>query len=177
MKRFLTTLDIEGFRWNKIYKTSVFRENAITVPALFPSDINVEFELLSVIDKAVLLDNRGYYYRQSAGSEVASMSLTRKGIFMETFDRIGGLAEQADLIEEGEYYRVWRRINMMFNAWKDRCNYPKAEWKRFCKAIGWNTTIRKSTGSVLRMLLQYRNEKESVLKFIIKMIIVRICYR
>lgn len=172
LKRFLTTLDIEGFRWNKIYKTSVFRENGITVPALFPSDINVEFELLSATDKVVLLDNRGYYYRQSAGSEVASMSLTKTGTFMETFDRIGGLAEKAGLTEEGEYYRIWRRINMMFNTWKSRKKATSEEWRAFKKKCGWKKTVKHSLMDALRIIYSYKN----TLKFAIKTVIVWFAY-
>ena len=177
LKRYLTTLEIAGFRWNKIYRRSIFTEHDFQFPAYFPTDINGEFELLTYVDKAVLLDHHGYYYRQSATSEVGAMNPRKTIGFLETFGRVGRWAAEQGLAEEGDFYRTWRRINLMFNTWKIRGKFSPSEWKDFCRTHGWKVMIGKSLLSALLTVSKYKNGKESTGKFAAKTLIVWACCR
>ena len=177
LMRFLTTLEIEGFRWNKIYPKSIFTGHDFSFPELFPTDINGEFILLTYVEKAVLLNHHGYHYRQSAGSEVSSMNPKKTIGFLETFGRIEEWASEQGLREEGEFYRTWRRINTMFNTWKSRKTFVPSEWKALCKTHGWNASIGKTLPQALRTVLKYENGKEKPLKFAVKTLIVWCCFR
>lgn len=177
LKRFLTTLEIEGFRWNKIYPKSIFVDHDFHFPTLYPTDINGEFVLLTYVEKVVLLNHHGYYYRQSAGSNVASIDLQKTVRFLETFDRIKGLASEQGLQEEGEFYRTWRIVNTMFQTWKSRGRLTPSEWEALRNTYGWNTSIGKSLPQALFTVLKYKNGKESPLKFFVKTVIAWCCFR
>lgn len=172
LKRFLTSLDIEGFRWNKIFLKSVLTDNNFHFSKLIPGDINSEFELLSHINKAVLLNHRGYYYRQSATSYVGTMSPQKTVYFLDTFGRIGDLAVAQGLTEEGEYYRIWRRINSMFITWKKKNEYAPSDLDRFRKKCSWDRMVGCSLRKAISKVQKYKNKKESSLKFAVKTFIV-----
>lgn len=177
LKRFLTTLEIEGFRWNKIYPKSVFSDHGFHFPNLYLEDINGEFILFTYIEKAVLLNHHGYYYRQSAGSLVGSTNPQKTISFLETFGQVKEWAAEQGLQEEGEFYCTWRRINTMFNTWKSRKTFAPSEWKELCKTHGWNASIGKTLPQALWTVLKYKNGKEKPLKFFVKTLVVWCCFR
>lgn len=171
-RKFLTSLDIEGFRWNKIYKKYVFTDNNIYFENRFPADIPSEYKLLSCVDKVVFTDSKGYYYRQSAGSEVATVNAAKLRGFLNVFMSVGNQAIESGLSKEGNYYKTWRIVNSLYNAYKGRKRYGIQEWRKVEKNNTLNMWIDKSLFKILKTVLQYPNEKESNLKFLIKTIIV-----
>lgn len=123
-RRFLTTLEVEGFVWNKICKRSIYLEHNIRFSsAAYPEDIHTTYAVLSHVDKAVLVGSNGYYYRQSDTSEIATMNMEKRIAFLDTYDRIAAIAMESGLVKEGDYYRTWRMINFLFNSWKGRRQY------------------------------------------------------
>lgn len=177
LKRFLTTLEIEGFRWNKIYPKSIFTDNHFQFRKLYPADINGEFELLTYVNKAVLLNHHGYYYRQSATSDVGRMTTKKTISFLQTFARIEKLAAAQGLEEAGDFYRTWRSINTLFNTWKSRERLDPEDWKALRRDYGWKAVIGKPLPRALATVLKYKNGKEKPWKFFIKTLVVRYCYR
>lgn len=176
-RRFLTTLDIEGFWWNKIYKKSVFIENNIRFPKLYPEDINGEFTLLSHIEKAILVDHNGYYYRQSPTSEVATLNVEKRIEFLYTYDRIGRMAIADGLSAEGEYYRTWRTVNSLFNNWNVRNKFSVEQWAHYRKECCWRKTVDKSLLRTVKTVNSFPNRRDSAFKFMLKTIIVWYAYR
>ncbi len=177
IKRFLTSLDIEGFRWNKIYQKKIFVDNGIQFEKRFPTDILGEFKLLSCIKKAVLSNNRGYFYRQSSTSEVASKTASKQEAFLNAYKLVGEQAIEDGLWKEGDFYKTWRVVNSLFNAYKSKREYSIEEWetiKRNCSLDKW---ISKSAYEIFRVVSLYPNKRDSRFKFMIKTVIVCFVFR
>lgn len=174
-RRFLTTLNIEGFRWNKLYKRSVFLKSGVEFKEHQPADIPAEFDLLSSTDKVVMVQSRGYYYRQSSSSYVATVAADKLLCFLETFSDITEKALNKGLHKEAWHYYNWRCINSLFNAIKNRSKYIESDWKRICKICAWNKIFKMSFWKTVHTLFQYDNERDGRLKFFLKAVIVR-CY-
>lgn len=174
LRKFLTTLEIEGFRWNKFYKKEVFRDNDFSFPDAYPVDINGEVRLLSLCDRVILVDSHGYYYRQSATSEVATPNKFKTLNFMKTYRDVAAYAKSCGMEHEGEYYRIWRSVNMMFNTWKMRASH--SDWEEVKSLLAWKEWIGQPLPKVVVFLSQYSNERETPLKFMIKTLLVRWIY-
>lgn len=176
-KRFLTSLDIEGFRWNKVYKKEFLIDSKICFINKFPADIYPEAALLSKINKAVLVGTKGYYYRQSTTSEVAKCRVDNIKGFTDAFSRVMLLGQQVGCKTEAEYYLTWRCINSLFNAVKGYKMYPLEEFKKFCKS----TSVREITGNTLPQslkLLSHKYDKKSFeYRIYIKAMIVYAIFR
>jgi glycosyltransferase involved in cell wall biosynthesis len=177
LQRFLTSLDIEGFRWNKIYKKTVFTDNDVPFKYNFPGDIPWEFDLLSCVDSAVIVGSKGYYYRQSAGSEVATMNLDKVNGFLSTFREVGSRAESAGLVREGRFYATWRNVNNLFNYYKNRKGYGKQDWQQIRKMYNLKRWLGMSFFQVVRTVMEHSSKRDSRLKFLVKTVIVWGVYR
>ena len=176
-RRFLTSMDIEGFRWNKIYKRTFLKENSIKMINKFPADIPWEYELLSRTSKCVMVNTKEYYYRQRNNSEVSTINIMNMIGFMETFQKISQKAYKQGLEAEAEFYYLWRSINVLFSGWKKRKYYKEHEWKKFRETYLWKAYIKRSFADVGKLLMRYPNLREGHLKFLIKTMIVRLHYR
>jgi hypothetical protein len=177
LQRFLTSLDIEGFRWNKIYKKTVFTDNDLPFKYKFPGDIPTEFDLLTNVNSAVMVGSKGYYYRQSAGSEVATMNLDKVNGFLSTFRSIGSEAENAGLVREGRFYATWRNVNSLFNYFRGRKRYSKQDWKQIRTTYNLKRWLGMSFFQVVRTVMEYGCKRDSRLKFLVKTVIVWCVYR
>lgn len=176
-RRFLTSLDIEGFRWNKLYRKTVFTENHISFKKTFPADMLVEFELLSVASKVVMVGNKEYYYRQSEYSEVGSMNSSKMMGMLNKYKAISEKAFSLGLRTEGQYYIVWRSIHCMFNHLKSRSRYNEEDWARVKKECTWNRWVAIPLIDALKVLRMYKNPKDSYFKFAVKAILVRLYFK
>jgi hypothetical protein len=177
-RRFLTSLDIEGFRWNKIYKKSLISNHNFQFPRIkaSPNDIPGEFELLSYINTAVLVGNKGYYYRQSPTSQVASGNTNFVKNFLIVYKNIEEKAISEGLENEGRYYITWRTVNTLFNAFKERKKYQAEEWKCFRTENGPKKRLHMSLPEAMHILKQYDNKRDSRVKFLMKTMIVYLVY-
>lgn len=176
-KRFLTSLDIEGFRWNKIYKKEFLVNSKIKFVNEFPADIYPEACFLSKTHKAVLVGTKGYYYRQSDTSEVAKRKVDNIKGFMDAFYRVMSLGQQEGCENEAVYYLMWRCINSLFNLVKDYKMYQWNAFRKFCK----NTSMHEITGNTLlqsmRILSHKYDKKTFEYRIYIKALIVYIIFR
>jgi glycosyltransferase involved in cell wall biosynthesis len=177
LARFLTSLDIEGFRWDKIYKKTIFTENDLPLKYKFPGDIPWEFDLLMNVDSAVMVGSKGYYYRQSAGSEVATMNMDKVNGFLSTFREVGSRAENAGLVMEGRFYATWRNVNNLFNYYKNRKGYSKQDWQQIRKTYNLKRWLGMNFFQVVRTVMEYGCKRDSRLKFLVKTVIVWCVYR
>lgn len=170
-KRFLTTLDVEGFRWNKIYRNEIYQKSKAVIQNKFPADIRFEYELFDYVDNAVLVDSKGYYYRQSSGSEVAKVDMTKTTGMIDTFLDIGSKAKNEGLEKEGSYYITWRYINSMFLRLRDKKLTDEEMRFLFGK---YPITVCTDNGlfGLLNLINKYDNKREGRIKFSIKAIYV-----
>lgn len=170
--RFLTTLDFEGFRWNKIYKKSVFTENHIGFENRFPADILGEAQALMSVKKVVLCSSKGYCYRRSSTSEVATVNIGKLNGFLMTFRDTAEEACKRGFEKEGQYYFVWRTVNILFRARKNRDNYDREEWVSFFADFNLKKRLGFSLMEALNVLRQYQNRQTVGAKFLLKTVIV-----
>lgn len=170
-KKFLTSLDIEGFRWNKIYKTSIVKQSKLKLQDIFPADIQFEFELFNHISSAVLVNNNGYYYRQTNSSEVRSLNINKCKGMLTSICNISGQASSLGLNIEAEYYRIWRYINLMF-IYIHENKLQKNELKILVNEFSWQKIISKNILSTLILLCKYKDKKHGYIKFALKAIYV-----
>jgi glycosyltransferase involved in cell wall biosynthesis len=177
LQRFLTSLDVEGFRWNKIYKKTVFTDNDVSFKYKFPGDIPAEFDLLSCVDSAVMVGCKGYYYRQSAGSEVATMNTDKARGFLSNFRLVGSKAEESGLVREGRFYATWRSVNSLFNYFKESKRYSKQDWQQMKKEYNLKRWLGMNFFQVVRTVMEHSSKRDSRLKFLVKTVIVWGVYR
>ena len=170
-KRFLTTLEIEGFRWNKIYKRNVLINSNIYIENVFPADIRFEYALFDCVESVVLVNDKGYFYRQSSSSEVATVNIEKTKGMLETFRNIGTKGIEEGLVIEGKYYMSWRYISAMYLRLLDN-KLSKDEIRYLFKEYSWNDFIGTSIFKALHFLNTYKNKREGRIKFCIKTIYV-----
>ena len=170
-KRFLTSLDIEGFRWNKIYRSSVYKKSNLKFLDRFPADILFEFSLFDYISSAVLVDSHGYYYRQSPTSEVGMKNIKKCFGMLKSFEDVSMLAKKNNLKEEAELYKSWRYINLMFTYMYGN-KIDKESVKKIFSTFPWKRMVSKNIISTLIFLRMYNNKKDSYFKFLLKTIYV-----
>ena len=174
---YLTTLNIEGFRWNKICRRKVLIDNNIILEKDFPGDIPFTYKIISAIKDCVMVEEPTYFYRQRATSEVAQKSVANSVGMVKTHKKIADLSMNVGMDREATYYKVYRLINDLFNAWKYRNEYEKEEWRLFLNKYKWKKTLEMSVIKAFMILNHYSNLKDGKLKFAIKTIIVRWAYR
>ncbi|MCI8324857.1 MAG: glycosyltransferase family 2 protein [Lachnospiraceae bacterium] len=170
--RFLTTKDIEGFRWNKIYKKDAFIKSEMKFENQFPEDIIGEAILLSFVKKVVLSKSKGYYYRQSSASKVATVSFEKTKGFLDTFKSVSELAKCYGLQAEAEYYIVWRTINILYEAIKNKKKYNQDDWNMLISECGVRSWLGMPYISILKILYQKYEEIIGRTKTILKALIV-----
>ena len=170
-KRFLTTLDIEGFRWNKIYKTKIIRQSNVKIKNIFPADVNFEYSLFKYVDKIVTIDSKGYYYRQSPNSEVATFSIEKCKSMLGTYERVGNCAISEGYKTEGEYFKAWRYINYLFNNIIKR-TLTDDEVLDIFSYFPWDKMVSYSLIELFPKVLFYNDKKNGNAKFMIKALLV-----
>ena len=169
--RFLTSLDIEGFRWNKIYKAHILKQSGLRLENIFPADIPFEYDVLAYVNRAVLAASKGYYYRQSSSSEVGSINADKAAGMLNTFRNIGEKAVQDGFSIEGEYYKSWRYINSLVSYIKNS-GLSKSELRKIFFLCSWDKYVGKSLFKTIKLFDRYKNLKDGKIKFFIKIVYV-----
>lgn len=176
MARFLTTRDIEGFRWNKIYKKDVFIKSGMKFRNQFPADIIGEAILLSSVEKVVLSGNKGYHYRQSSTSEIATVSFKKIKGFLDAFKFVSELARRYGMKKESEYYMVWRTMNILYYAIKNKKAYDQDDWNAIISEFDVRSWLDLTYISILKVLCRKYGTIVDRIKFILKALIVFVVF-
>lgn len=117
---FLTSRDIEGFCWNKIFKKSIIDDNDLTFEEskMAYEDMLFVFESVLKSNKIVLCAKKLYYYRQIENSLTRDTSDVRSEEYIDSINKIATVAFSYDLREEGDNYRVARTIYDAYSQMK-----------------------------------------------------------
>lgn len=170
-RKFLVGYEIEGFRWNKIYKTDIYKCSRVRITNRFPADIRFEYALIDYVEKAVLVNSKEYYYRQSSGSEVSSSSFDKVYGMLETYDSIGSEASRTELPSEGEYYKAFGYINTMFLTINNKV-FSKDEIRKIFRNYSWRKMVGRGLVGALVSINRYPNKREGRLRFSVKLVYV-----
>lgn len=170
-KCFLTSLDIEGFRWNKIYKTAILQDSKIKLENVFPADVNFEYQLFNHVNRIVTVSETGYYYRQSSGSEAATINIKKCKSMLGTYERIGNWAINEGMVEEGKYYKAWRYINFLYNSFT-KSALSKEQVMEVFTTYPWYNMVRFNWLQLIHNVYLYGDKKNGIIKFMAKTVYV-----
>ena len=173
LKKYLTTLEIEGFRWNMLFKKTIYTENNISFVNTYPGDIPFKFDILSKCKVASFVAKRLYFYRKTTSSDTNNMNLLKYRGFLDTFDRVADKAAKLGLEKEANYFRIWRKNNTLYCIFRLGIK-NKIRLKELKKEFSWKRDIGINIFSALKILLEFKDEINGPLKLIVKTILVRI---
>ena len=165
---FLTTLNIEGFSWNKLIRKDVMLDNQILFDETMNSFVDL-FGMFRVILNSRLVsfyDAKPYNYRQHDISCVHTMSLRKLGNFRRAILQVVDLAKENDLEKESLFFYQYRMVLQLFDFIKDKKKYSRDIWKQFKNEYRWKDIMGYPLGSVFKVIFSYL--KDDKLKVAIK---------
>lgn len=87
--------------WNKLYKTSLFRETGLEYPGrVWYEDIRTTPKLMVHAKRMVFIDDVGYNYLQRQGSIMKSGNIARNQEILDAFDDLLGYFQKEGLFEK-----------------------------------------------------------------------------
>lgn len=176
-KIFLTTLDIEGFSWNKLIRRELIEEKGIC----FDESMNSFVDMFNMF-KTVLYSKtvsfyhaKPYYYRQHDVSCVHTMTKRKLDNFKRVISQISNLAKENGLEKESIFFQKFRMLRQLFDTVKAKKRYEKTVWKQIQQEYRWNEIFQDSFFETYKIISFYW--KEEKIKNIIRLFIVWFNFR
>lgn len=174
---FLTTLDIEGFSWNKlISKELIDRENICFDEGMNSFvDMLAMFKVVLFSEKVSFYHARPYYYRQHEVSCVHTMTQRKLNNFRRVVTQIAELAEANGMNDEGSFFYSYRMLMQLFDAIKAKSSYDAQVWKQITEGFCWKIIFGQTLPQIIKQIFSYCNE--SRVKTAIKILAVWLNFR
>lgn len=174
---FLTTLNIEGFSWNKLFRKEVLMENQIRFDESMNSFVDMYgmFRAILGCKRVSFYNARPYYYRQHDVSCVHTMDKRKLGNFKRVIDQISTLACEKGMGKQSVFFQKYRMMMQLFDAAKSKKNYDKDIWKQIKQEYQWSALFGRSLSETCKVLFSYL--KEDKVKTGVKLFIVWINFR
>ena len=171
-KIFLTTLNIEGFSWNKLFRREIIIDKNIRFDESLNSFVDMYGMFQAVLNstKVSFCKQQFYYYRQRAASCVHTMSLRKLSNFRKVVEQITKKALDRELVSESQYFYTYRMMRQLFDAIKGKKGYNKQVWKQIKTEYAWINVFKVSVCKAGRLLSSYGTE--SRLKNSMKLFVV-----
>lgn len=171
-KIFLTTLNIEGFSWNKMFCKEIIAEHNIRFDESMNSFVDMYgmFQATLSSERVSFCKEQFYYYRQRGTSCVHTMSLRKLGNFRRVIGQIVDEAKNEMLIDESNSFYAYRMTSQLFDAIKDKKSYNKEIWKQIKTEYKWKKIYDISILKVAKILFAYSTHNR--LKNLIKVFAV-----
>jgi len=159
-KIFLTTLDIEGFSWNKLIRRELMEKYEICFDESMNSFVDMYgmFRIIFYSEKVSFWAARPYYYRQHNVSCVHTMDKRKLGNFKRVIGQITDFAKQYGMIEESSFFARYRMMMQLFDAVKAKKNYEKEVWRQIELEYEWSVIFEESLWKVARKMFVYAKE-------------------
>lgn len=153
--------DTEVMTWNKLYKTSLFRDNSIYFPkGKLHEDNFTTYKLYYYANKIVLKPDKLYYYLQRKTSIMGKKFNTRRLDILQAVEETKKFIQdkEIELKQEIEFYKLMTQINLLNNmirdGFKQTERYQMVEKIKKDKAIyKKNKYINKKTKIALSLLI------------------------
>jgi len=174
---FLTSKNVEGFSWNKLFRREILMDNQLRFDDSMNSfvDMYAMFRAILACERVSFCGERFYYYRQHEVSCVHTMSRRKLGNFKRVLGQISEKAVQNGLKKESQYFVCYRMVLQLFDMWKMRKSFESAEWKEICQEYSWNKIFGCSfLTAVFRI---FAHLKEDKMKTFVKTACVWLNYR
>jgi glycosyltransferase involved in cell wall biosynthesis len=177
-KIFLTSVNFEGFCWNKLIKKKLFQDNQIQYDESCVSycDIVANYRLLQSADIVSFVEEQLYDYYQMSTSCIHTPTIQKHYDYSKVMGQVKELAKAHGLQEEGEKYQTYRLCKHLFGIYKDR--YSEAMMsdelkKYYCETYA--KYLKKNFVKEIRLAFEYSDENPW--KFIVKIFLVARYYQ
>lgn len=173
---FLTTLNIEGFSWNKMFRKELLTNYHISFDESMNSFVDVYgmFKAVLSSQKVSFYDARPYSYRQHETSCVHTIDRRKLGNYKRMVGQIQELAGQNGLSGEGQFFRMHRMMIQLFDAVKGKKNFDKAVWKQLKEEYKWAAVFEEPLWKVYKII--FANLEDGRMKAGIKLLCVRLSF-
>ncbi len=174
---FLTTLDIEGFSWNKLIRRELMENYKLCFDESMNSfvDMYSMFRVVFYSRRVSFYHARPYYYRQHNVSCVHTMDKRKLGNFKRAIGQICELADKNDMLLESQFFYRYRMVMQLFDAVKAKKNYDKEIWQQIKQEYKWSAIFGESLWKNARTIFAY--VKENKLKTGIKLFCVWVNFK
>lgn len=176
-KIFLTTLDIEGFSWNKLIRRDLLDKYKICFDESMNSFVDMYgmFQTIFYSDRVSFYPERPYYYRQHNVSCVHTMDKRKLGNFKRVIDQITNLANESDMVEESRFFSRYRMMMQLFDTVKAKKSYTEETWKQIKWEYRWPVIFGEPLWEIAKTIFAY--VRENKLKTGIKLLYVWFNFR
>lgn len=171
---FLTTLNIEGFSWNKMFRKELLTNYQISFDESMNSFVDVYGMFQAVLNsqRVSFYDAKPYHYRQHDTSCVHTIDRRKLGNYKRMVGQIQELAGQNDLSEEGQFFHMHRMMIQLFDTAKGKKNFEKAVWKQLKEEYKWAAIFGEPLWKVYKII--FANLEDGRMKARIKLLCVRL---
>lgn len=169
---FLTTLNIEGFSWNKLIRRELMEEKEICFDESMNSFVDMYnmFKTVLYSSKVGFYHEKPYYYRQHNVSCVHTMTKRKLDNFKRVIGQISRLAEEYGLEQEGNFFQKYRMTLQLFDAVKAKKEYDPLIWRQIQEEYQWKNIFKGSLCKTYKTIFYYW--KEDQIKTMIKILLV-----
>ena len=169
---FLTTLNIEGFSWNKLIRRDVIDKYEIRFDESMNSFVDMYgmFRVVLSSNRVSFYSARPYYYRQLDTSCVHTVDKRKLGNFKRVVTQISTLANENGMDNESNFFYLYRMVLQLFDAIRAREKYDSNSWIEIRREYKWNTLFEVSLWKGYRIILSYVKEKR--IKTVMKIFLV-----
>ncbi len=159
---FLTTLNIEGFSWNKLFRREIMMEYQIRFDETMNSFVDMYGMFRAVLNcgRVSFYDARPYYYRQHNVSCVHTMDKRKLGNFKRVIGQISLLADENGMQEQSDFFQKYRMMMQLFDTVKAKKNYDKDVWKQIKQEYQWSSIFGCSLWKVYKVIFPYMEENK-----------------
>lgn len=158
--RFLTTTDIEGFSWNKMFRREIIFGNDIRFDDSMNSfvDMYAMFSALLACRKVSFCEEKFYSYRQHEVSCVHTMSRRKLDNYRRVIGRIREKAEENGLNGEAEYFWNYRMIYQLFDFQRNKKDFAQDVWAEIKKDYRWTDIFAAGPLGIVKKIGKYLRE-------------------
>lgn len=163
-KIFLTSKDIEGFGWNKIFKRSIFSENNIRFEETKTAfeDMAILFDALCYCKRAIIVPEQLYFYRQIDSSLSHQDYILKRAEYMDSIRHIVESASNIGLKKQAEIFVASRNVYSLYDALKNN-RIEDYEFRQIVRDIflilqGFKSEKAKMIVKALLILLNHKKE-------------------
>ena len=169
---FLTTLNIEGFSWNKLIRRDVIDKYEIRFDESMNSFVDMYGMFSAVLNsnKVSFYPARPYYYRQLDTSCVHTINERKLGNFKRVVTQIASLARERGMDSESKFFYDYRMVLQLFDVLKNKKNYSDDIWQQIKQEYRWQLIFGEPLVRVYKRIVIYINAEK--IKVRIKLFVV-----
>ncbi len=169
IESFLTTSDVEGFRWNKIFRKKVVAKTEFKYENTFAEDMLPGIKILANCRKVVVLSTKTYFYRQHETSLVAVLKAEKILQLLEQYRLTADYCRSLGFEAQADYFETSHKLYLQTHNWKRRHYFTKEDWHMVRKGLAWRNIWNKSIFQIIKTLATWERGSYKKLPMIVMM--------